>query len=667
MRKNKINILSVLFFLLLMFSWDNASAQCKNCSYDGALNPSNIYVRPAYAPEWTTVRTNDVAGRDYMLFNVTKGEIYRWTTYGTEDDVSGLDEKCADDDDCPTGQECIGMTGSKTCELAFNTQLTLLGDACGQTGTSLAYNLNGLYRNQSMIEWKATFSGTVYLLVNQYDCMSSCDIDGLNCLTTSVKWQRIDSSSCSECSYQYPTYYMPPDPEPTTPAGAFSSPTSAPSWTITADEDMISGEFQTFTVEKGKIYRWTTCKYPAFCDGSTPCPSDYTCDLGNNVCVSNIDTQLTLFRGNATEGNCGQFLKYSDDSPNVGNCPPGSKQTVLEWQSDFDGNVSVLLNKYNCSICGESQNPNNPWGHCTLSTLEWQRYDCHECIDGKGTFTPDEDLNSVTSLEHGDYIKFNLKKGGQYVFRSVSSDTTTTFTGLLTLRKADGSACYGEVLAQSTQVSGSYVQQIVFTAVNNMTVELLISGENCSAVTGKSAEVTYKQIYDPDGRFHEYEDDNEDTWYNTIFDEKTQTVFFDIQEYTDNWQDAIDLCENYEFTDIEGGGTSSDWWLPALNFLYPLVDFNLYDPATSADIVSYVTDTSGEGGNCGEWNATEQRWEPSNALCSGYPKYICGEELTCVRNNWFWSATTVYGAEEFAWGVNMMGSKKNNHQQIEVN
>ena len=614
MRKNKVKILYVISFLLLIFAWSNVSAQCGNCTSDGPLNTLS-YARPAYAPEWTTVQSNSVEGRDYMLFNVVKGEIYRWTTYGTEDESIGLDQSCIDDDDCVTGLTCEGLVGSKTCELGFDTQLTLLKGTCSESGEVLAYNRNGLFRNQSVIEWKADFNGTVFLLVTNYECMTSCDLDGLNCMTTTVKWQRKDSAHCSECTYTYPTTVDPPE----TPASSFVNPVDSPGWTLTADNDIKAGEFQTFAVDKGKIYRWSTCSDESF------------------------DTQLTLYRGIASVGECGMFLEYSDDSPNTGTCLNGTKQTVLTWQSDFTGYVTVLLNQYNCATCGKSQNPTDPYGHCAVSSLEWQRYDCNECMDYVSTETPDTSLDTKNNLDHGDYMKFNLVKGGQYVFRSIAEDTSTSFTGLLTLRKSAGSACYGEVLKQSEKVTGSHVQQIVFTPLEDMTAELLVSGPDCNIPTGKHANITYQMIYDPDDRFDVYEDGNGDTWTGTVFDGETQTVYLDKNVSEENWTDALLYCENLVYN-IPGGGTVDGWSLPNINQLYAVVDFNLFDPATSADWVSYITDTSGEGGAC---------TQPTQETDCTYPKYICSEDQVCARNNWYWSATTVYGTEEFAWGVNM--------------
>ena len=158
-------------------------------------------------------------------------------------------------------------------------------------------------------------------------------------MKTSVKWQRIDSTHCTDCSYQYPTTYPVQSPAP-----AFANPVMAPSWTTTANNNLKAGEFQIFDVVKGRVYRWSTC-------------SDIS-----------YDTQLTLYRGQASAGTCGTFLAYGDDSEDSP-CATGSKQTVLKWTADYTGKVTILNNEYNCGYCNKSPNPTNPWGHCPLTTL----------------------------------------------------------------------------------------------------------------------------------------------------------------------------------------------------------------------------------------------------------------------------------------------------------
>ncbi|HPS31120.1 MAG TPA: hypothetical protein PLZ43_12750, partial [bacterium] len=632
-----IKTLSVLAFFFIIFIWQSRNAACYNCTADGPLN-SLSYSSPSFAPDWTTVQTNAAEGRDYMLFNVTKGQIYRWTTYGIEDNNPGINVPCLNTSECASGLTCIGLSyctndaekqcesdaecgagtceTMKRCELAFDTELTLLKGNCGTTGEVLAYNRNGLYRNQSMIEWKADFDGNVFLLVNNYQCQNSCDQNGLNCMKTSVKWQRIDSSHCTDCSYQYPTTYPVQSPAP-----AFSTPVLAPSWTRTADNNLKAGEFQIFNVVKGRIYRWSTC-------------SDIS-----------YDTQLTLYRGSATEGVCGQFLAYGDDSETPP-CADGSKQTVLKWTADYTGTVTILNNEYNCGYCNKSPNPTNPWGHCSVTTMDWQRYDCNTCTTQMTgtTYTPDDTTTTISNVDNGNYILFNLKKGYKYSFRSVEADSSTKFTGMLTLRAKNTTKCSGETLAQSEKVNGSYEQEIIYTATSDFVGELLVTGSDCGSPAAKKATVEYVLVYDPDSRFDNNPEVDGKTWTGVTLDNENGVYIIDNNIYKETWAEAITYCEKLVYHIPSSTDTVDGWILPNINQLYSIVDFDLYDKATSYTLPSYVSSTAGEGAACTLIN--------QETTC-GYPTYICGDKQKCVRNNWYWSSTSVVGSSYFSWGVNM--------------
>ena len=444
----KIKTLAVLSFLLIMFIWQAGNAQCYNCTADGPLN-SLSYTNPSFAPDWTTVKTNSVEGRDYMLFNVVKGQIYRWTTYGIEDDNPGINVPCLNDSECAAGLTCEGLSyctddpeqqceddtecvagtceTMKRCELSFDTELTLLKTNCGTAGEVLAYNRNGLFRNQSMIEWKADFDGNVFLLANYYQCQGSCDAGGSNCMKTSVKWQRIDSTHCSECSYQYPTTFP-----VQAPAAAFSAPVMSPSWTMTANNDLKGGEFQIFDVVKGRIYRWSTCNDDTYDTQLTLYRGEAEglhCSTSGDFCTKDADCDT----GETCTESCGQFLKYNDDSENPP-CADGSKQTVLKWTADYTGKVTVLNNEYNCGYCSISPNPSNPWGHCSATTMEWQRYDCNGCTTQMTgtTYNIDDTTRTIANVDHGNYILFNMRKGFRYSLRSIEADSSTKFTGMIT-------------------------------------------------------------------------------------------------------------------------------------------------------------------------------------------------------------------------------------------
>ncbi len=588
---NKIKTLSLIIFIL--FAWHNIAAQCKNCAPDGLTpaSPSNSNTNPpAFSPSWTTVNTNTMKGRQYMTFNVVKGQVYRWSTEGAEDYVAGVPGKyCSGDAECSggylcvgpdgakrcavqcntdaecvaisNGLRCVGLTGQKRCEIGFDTELTVLKNACGDSGTAVAYNKN-YYQNQSEVEWKADETATVFVLINRYECQDSasyyckkksdgkldytkkCSSDTDCCgqsdptcsshptysecgdtyFTTSLKWQRVDSDHCSECkensgmivfketdeslmkyglfsygpstgteyeatmyrgpvraslgsdpgycsltnaqscsidsdcpgsevcikiSIGYATYgpttgmeysgyitnkastyidiiqhsstklvsghkikqganlttvsaidsdskrnismlyYTVPiatgdkikqGGESGTVASVLKSGINDPvssEWTHTSYDFHKAGDYQVFDVEKGGIYRWSTCNDESFDTQLTLFrgPAGKKCTVSGTACSSDANCPS----GESCESYCGdQFLAYSDDT-DYSPCAAGSKQTVLEWHSDFTGQVSLLVNQFNCGFCYQSPEYYSPWTHCPRMTVMMQKYDCNGC------------------------------------------------------------------------------------------------------------------------------------------------------------------------------------------------------------------------------------------------------------------------------------------------
>jgi cysteine-rich repeat protein len=782
---NKVRVLSVLAFALTTFFWYRADAQCTNCASDGLINTIS-YSSPTFAPSWTSVQTNTVKGRQYMLFNVVKGQVYRWSTVGSEDYVSGIGQVCAEDSHCPTGLKCIGLVGEKTCDLGFDTEITVLRGTCSSSGEVLAYNRNASYKNQSEVEWKADFDGTVFVLVTNYQCSTSCDQFGGNCMTTSVRWQRIDSTYCSECflntgrmtfresakstmgpglftygpstgfgteyeGYMYrgpvlanvssgsaysvgnatygPTtgleyagyitaraattisliqysaaelaaghkivqgvnlttvssldstsqryisafYYPVPMAvgykvkqgsknstiDSIVNTGVFSPTSSA--WTTTADNVQKAGDYQVFQVQKGRIYRWTTCADQTF------------------------DTQLTLYRGHAgkkcsgTTGSwcsqssdcptgetcsntCGEFLSYSDDTTESPCSTTNSKQSILEWKSDFNGQVSLLVNQYNCGYCSQSPDVYNPWTHCPWTTVSMQRYDCFSCGTQNGStrnFT--DNVETLSGLVPGNYMKFNVVKGVKYRFKSTEQFTSSKFSAILTLRKDNATACAGETLGQSKLEKGStYVQVLDFSVppehpTSSMVVELLVSRSDvtCSATAfSRTATVTYEKLSDPvsdyENNFFDESDGTTCCSWTGVTRAKDGMIIYDQNIYKETWAEAMDYCENLSYTipgsSGSGGDKVEDWVLPNISELYSVVDFDLYDKATGFSLPSYVTNTTGEGAACTLFN---------QEMTCGYPQYICGDELKCVRNNWYWTSTSVADSTFFGWGISM--------------
>jgi len=386
-----------LFFIVFLFA-GSLSAADSGCHTSGCdtsasgLYNGTAYQNPSFAPSWTEVTKSmgRVKGGQYIKFNVVEGEVYVWSTEGTEDAFTGswasaclADNDCRINDTSEKGLRCVGGY----CLLPFDTELTLLkGETCSASVPFLAYSNSGGFRNQSQLEWKADFSGTVVLLVtnNAYNsgtggfigCQKTQAMSNGVDMTTTVKWQRSSSNYCSTCDnrdkYRVSKANLEAQPAPrwTTvqsrtavtladfllPANSGEPYTSRPN-----DLWLKSGSYVVFNVTENQMYRWSTCI------------ADFQ------------DTQLTLFKGDkggtGVDGkSCGQVLAYGDDSKvsytsakridDNGNevddddpehmvtyCPLGTKQTVIEWKANFSGPVTLLLNEYNCYQCYPQELP----------------------------------------------------------------------------------------------------------------------------------------------------------------------------------------------------------------------------------------------------------------------------------------------------------------------
>jgi subtilisin-like proprotein convertase family protein len=144
------------FFLILISLFGilgNVWGQCTNCNSN---YPTGTF--STTSSTWTNVAAN-IYGGEYAYYNVSIGSTYQWQTCGVA---------------------------------SYDTQLTLRqGSNC--SGTYLGYS-DDACGTQSQITWTATFTGTVTVLLSQYNCSN-------NTTNTTVQWR------CSN--------YVPPCTAPT--------------------------------------------------------------------------------------------------------------------------------------------------------------------------------------------------------------------------------------------------------------------------------------------------------------------------------------------------------------------------------------------------------------------------------------------------------------------
>ncbi len=575
----------VLLVTIVMLTPVAVQAYCHNCGSVVSSGHSN----PVYAPQWTIVEDEygdpvEVEGRNIIRFVVKKDMTYRFTTaYGEQAGIEDYNEDfnppdatiyCTEDSACSgynmwcnkSRNECMPMG------LKFDTELTLFKGGCCNPDDDhcdaeyLGYNNNALWQNQSMLEWKSDFDGEVFLLVTNNSCAESPE--GIH---TSVRWQRIDSSHCRECPYtgykdDPDDYHICADGQPaseTSPCDNWDSPLFAPDWlTIGGTNAIKAGDYQYYDVEKGKMYRWSTCTDPSF------------------------DTQLTLFRDGFECDNTDHdaiFLAYNDD---YHNCASGYFQSTLEWKADFTGTVALLTSQYPCNYCKPGPEPDYSikFNHCSWTTLDWQRSDCANCNNSLNTVggadEPGIDPAVTSDVEHGDYIYFDLTEGAEYEFSTCvdfsggSCDGTPGFDATLVLRTYDSDeSCAGNVLEISRTSTdcpgGCRGATITYKAPEDMKVELLVAGDNCES-TGGTVDLKWLATDSPEFRYVEEETDGDEY----VADIYTLIWWYDPDEDPADWEDALDFCDTLEYAGRD------DWRMPDFNELGSIVDFDLTDPAT---------------------------------------------------------------------------------------
>ncbi|MBQ4437272.1 hypothetical protein II898_00165, partial [bacterium] len=630
-----------LFFVVFLFFGNLTAADLPGCQDNGGCGTSGTdaynsspFTAPTYAPSWTTVTTTGrVKGGQYLRFSVVEGEVYSWSTEGPEDEFFGsASSVCSNDSACYTnsdkvaapnyyGLRCVGGY----CLLLFDTELTLLkGESCDAYSEFLAYSNSGGFSNQSQIEWKADFTGTVTLLVTNYeyadgsftgcrhtDSRVESEYGTMTNTTTTVKWQRAASEPCTTCGDK--TKYLKDQ--------SSVSASKAPLWTTIQSREAVNlldflptdysgttnspndlwikpGSYVVFNVTENQIYRWSTCV------------ADFQ------------DTQLTLFKGDrgsetGDSDSCGEVLAYGDDSkvsytkklrdPGTGGvyvqdetngdiletyCPTGTRQTVLEWQANFTGKVTLLLNEYNCYQCypQEIVQPGvtyNNWLNCFYEVtgqfktdadsnfimdngwpveasssdsnkmpgtfvypfpLDWQRYDCDTCTGSAAASKSDEGtgFEGSVALGEGAYVEFTLTRGSKYLFETVDPDA------VITIRK--GASCTGELVGQATGKITYFAESEYDNSTRKYKSDIIsvfVSKADC-----RNGSNTLKYSY------YDGSNGNIKSRYNTsqigtdivVEDTKTGLQFVDLGSWTTTWKEAMRLCS----TKTVGGGDNEE-------------------------------------------------------------------------------------------------------------
>lgn len=192
-------LITALLFIIAASS-QVAISQCTNCVSNFPSGTASTT-----SSTLTTVSTI-IYGGEYSYYNVTAGETYTWTTCGDAD---------------------------------FDTQLTLFNTTCG--GAVLGYNDDDC-GVQSTITWTATYTGTVALLVSQYNCLS-------NSIGMTVQWA---CTSCGTTSDVLVTGCTGNFYDLGGAAGAYSNNESQ-TWTFCPDNpgSLISINFTIWDVESG--------------------------------------------------------------------------------------------------------------------------------------------------------------------------------------------------------------------------------------------------------------------------------------------------------------------------------------------------------------------------------------------------------------------------------
>jgi hypothetical protein len=295
---------------------------------------------------------------------------------------------------------CQGATYLfSTCGTTWDSQITLYDSF----GNYLAYDddgcNDGITESASELQWTATLSGTIRVLVDLYNCTSN---------TTNGTLTIYQLTDCPSGCDNNNTYYGDVTP-------AFVGDT----YTLT---NVWGGDYYTLDV----------------CNGA-----NYTVSL----CGTSWDSQLTLF-----DQTSGDFLLYDDDG-----CGTFSGASSLDFTANYDGTISLVIDQYPCisnQVNGTLNVTQNTAcaGECSVYNTDAFFFGCWadaeevslyadyigNCtVAGVWTYTINSGWNytdlSAFGYVSGDMMNFYLyEMASQYQFEIVLSDGSVSSTQLYT-------------------------------------------------------------------------------------------------------------------------------------------------------------------------------------------------------------------------------------------
>lgn len=244
--------------MLLLSGLNSVGAQC---IFNNTLYPDTPFSPTLFT--FTTAASNIYAG-EYSIYNVVQGNTYEWSL-------------CTADGGNATYDSELSLFDANNTSVA----LVYVDDACG---------------DDAKITWVATFTGQVYVQVNQFNCAT-------NAVNTALVYRLVEVGQPLGCTFlfdQFPTNVITPN-----------SPIFTP-----ASTNIYAGEYSAYNVTAGQTYEWSLCA----ADGG----------------LADYDSQLSLFESTNTLNP----IDYSDDF-----CGDDAK---IIWTATFSGQVYVQVNQYNC-------------------------------------------------------------------------------------------------------------------------------------------------------------------------------------------------------------------------------------------------------------------------------------------------------------------------------